>query len=380
MKRQLKLILISGGALALLALPVYRSAAANPTNASGADKTEATMAALFGDPVIAKGKGFEIKRSELDEVMTGFRSAAAARNQIISPAQASLLQAQLLNRLIQVQLLLQKATAADKSNGVAQADLQISNLLARAGSQDALDRQLKAVGMSMAELRAKVGQESTAQAVLTRELNVSVSDAEKKQFYDEHPAEFERPELVHVRMILLMTVDPVTGAPLSADQQKAKQKQAEDILKRLRGGSDFAALAKEYSEDPASKENGGELPELARGRIPVPEFEAAAFSLTNNQISDVISSQVGYYIIKLLGKTPAKKMTLTDTIPSTDITIADRVKDILTQQKMEKAAPAYLDKLKAAADVQVLDPTLKATIATLAAEAATNAPAVEPGK
>ena len=73
------------------------------------------MTALFGDPVIAKGKGFEIKRSELDEVMTGLKSAAAARGQTIPPAQLIQIEGQLLDRLIQVQLLLQKATDADKS-------------------------------------------------------------------------------------------------------------------------------------------------------------------------------------------------------------------------------------------------------------------------
>ena len=160
------------------------------------------MTALFGDPVIAKGKGFEIKRSELDEVMTGLKSAAAAHGQAIPPAQLTQIEGQLLNRLIQIQLLLQKATAADKTNGAQKAELQMSTLLERAGSQEALDRQMKAIGMTMAELRSKVTQETTAQAVLTRELNVTVTDAEAKQFYDDHPADFEQPEMVHVRHIL----------------------------------------------------------------------------------------------------------------------------------------------------------------------------------
>ena len=223
--------------------------------------------------------------------MTGLKSAAAAHGQTIPPAQLTQIEGQLLDRLIQVQLLLQKATAADKSNGVQRADLQMKALLERAGSQEVLDRQLKAVGMTPAELRTKVTQESTAQAVLTRELNVTVTDAEVKKFYDDHPADFEQPEMVHVRHILLMTMDPVTRAPLPADQQKAKKKQIDDILKRIRGGADFATLAKQYSEDPGSKDNGGELPPFPRGQM-VPEFEAAAFSLTNNQVSDVVTTRL----------------------------------------------------------------------------------------
>jgi len=157
---------------------------------------------------------------------------------------------------------------------------------------------------------------------------------------------------------------------LAADQQKAKQKQMDDLLKRIRGGADFAALAKQYSEDPGSKDNGGELPAFPRGQM-VPEFEAAAFSLTNNQVSDVVTSTYGYHVIKLLDKTPAKKVDYA--------TVAPKIKDFLTQQKTEKLAPAYLEKLRKAADVQILDADLKAATAAAAAAAA-NAPVPTPEK
>jgi len=389
MKKQMKLISPVVFAVTLLALPCARAASANEaatTNAPAATATNAKPAdavtALFGDPAVAKGKGFEIKRSELDELMTNVKSAAIARGQTIPQSQLLPYEGQLLNQLIQTRLLLQKATSADRSNGLQKAELQMSNLLARVGSQEALDRQLKATGMTLADLRTKASQELTAWAVvLPRELNITVTDADAKQFYDEHPAEFEQPEMIHVRHILLMTMDPVTRAPLSADQQSAKKKQAEDLLKRIRGGEDFTALARQYSEDPGSKDTGGELPAFPRGQM-VPEFEAAAFAMTNNQVSDIVTSAFGYHIIKLLDKTPAKKLVLTDKVPSGDATIASRVKELLTQQKTEKLAPAYLDNLKAAADVQVLDADLKAAMAATAAAAAveSNTPVAPPEK
>lgn len=374
MKKQMKMIFVAGLVVAGFALPGVRAASANvaTTNPPAAD----AMTALFGDPVIVKAKGFEIKRSELDNLMTSLKSNAAARGQVIPPTQLAQIEGQLLNQLIQIQLLVQKATDVDKSNGVQKTAMQMSNLLVQAGSQEALDRRLKAVGMTMPELRSKMTQEGTAQAVLTRELNVTVTDAEAKQFYNDHPADFAQPEMVHVRHILLMTIDPVTHAPLTADQQKAKQKQADDLLKRIRGGADFAALAKQYSEDPGSKDNGGDLPPFPRGQM-VPEFEAAAFSMTNNQVSDVITSQFGYHIIQMLGKTPAKTMDYATSAP--------RIKDYLVLQKSEKLAPAYLDQLKKAADVQILDPELKATLdqlsaAAAAAATATDAPPAAAGK
>jgi parvulin-like peptidyl-prolyl isomerase len=381
MKKQIKLISPAVFAVALFALPSVNAASANAaTNALASTATNAkpadAMTALFGDPVIAKGKGFEIKRSELDEVIMGIRSTAAARGQTIPPGQLTQIEGKLLDQLIQVQLLLQKTTDADKSNGVQKTDLQMKALLERFGSQEGFERQMKAAGMTAADLRSKIAKKLTAEAVLIRELNVTVTDAEAKQFYDDtnNAAAFEQPEMATVRYIMLMTVDPVTGAPLSADRQQAKHKQIDDILKQIRGGADFAALAKQYSEAPNAKVDNNEMT-LARGNPGMPpEVEAAAFSLTNNQVSDVITTTLGYGIVKLLDKTPAKKMALTDKVLLSDMTVAAKIKDYLTQQKTEKLAPAYLAKLRQAADVQILDADLKA------AAAAANAPDATPEK
>jgi parvulin-like peptidyl-prolyl isomerase len=360
----------------IAAATVSAHAAANPsrTNAPAATigtntSPEAAIATLFGDPVIARGKGFEVKRSELDEVMTGLKSAAAAHGESIPPAQVDSIESQMLGRLIQIQILLQKATDADKADGKNKAETQMATLVQRAGSQEAFDRQMKAVGITTDDLRSKATQEATAMSVLQRELGVSVTEAEAKKFYDGNPAEFEQPETAHVRHILLLTMDPATRASLPDDQMKAKRKQIDGILKRARSGEDFAKLAAQYSEDPGSKDNGGELQPFARGQM-VPEFEAAAFSLNTNQISDVITTTYGYHIIKSLGKTPAKKVEYA--------TVSDKIRDYLKTQKTDKLAPPFLDKLKKEAGVEILDPDLKAATAALEAAAATNAPAMTP--
>ncbi len=272
------------------------------------------------------------------------------------------IESQLLNRLIQIQLLLQKASDADRLAGQAKVEEQLSNVLARAGSQEAFDRQLKAVGMTPEELRTKMTQENVATAALTRNLGVVVTDADATNFYAAHPTDFEQPEMVRAAHILLSIHDPATGAELTDDQKAAKRKQIEGLLKRARNGEDFALLAKQYSEDPGSKDKGGEYT-FPKGQM-VPEFEAAAFSLQTNQISDVVTTQFGYHIIKLYEKIPAQTIAYAK--------VADKIKDYLVSQKTEKLAPAYLDGLQKAADVQILDPDLKAAAAALAA--ATNAP------
>jgi peptidyl-prolyl cis-trans isomerase C len=338
------------------------AAATASTNASTVITTtntslEAAMTALFGNPVLAKGNGFEIKRSELDEAVSGVRAAAAMRGQTISPEQQILIEQQLLERLIDVRMLLTKAADADKAAGKAVADAQLATLLDRAGSETNLNQQLRAVGMTQAELRTKVTEEAIAQAVLKRELKIDVTEAEVKKFYEDHPADFEQPEMAHVRHILVSIVDTTTGNMMTADQQAAQRKQADGLLKRARDGEDFAALAKAFSGDPGSRDKGGELPAFPRGEM-VPEFEATAFALTNNQISDVITTQFGYHIIKMIEKIPAKKVTLTDKAPMSDKTVAERIKDYLIQQKIAEAGPAYLENLRKKSGVEILDPTL----------------------
>ena len=90
---------------------------------------------------------------------------------------------------------------------------------------------------------------------------------------------------------------------------------------------------------------------IARGQT-LPEFEAAAFSLNTNQISDVVTTTVGYHLIKLLEKIPAKKLDYA--------TVTDDLKKALIQQKSAKLAPAYMATLRKETGVEILDPDLNA--------------------
>jgi len=284
----------------------------------------------------------------LDDTVTSIRSTAIARGQTVPPEQMAMMEQQVMERLIQIQILLAKATAADKAKGEETSSKRFENVKTRAGSEEILTRQLKSVGMTPPQLRSKMLEEATAEAVLERELKVNVTDEDIKKFYDETPSRFEQPEMVRASHILLNTKDSATGAELSDAQKAVKHKQIEDILKRARAGEDFAKLAKEYSEDPGSKEQGGEYT-FPRGKM-VPEFEAAAFSLKTNQVSDIVTTQFGYHIIKLSEKLPAKKMELAK--------VSQDIKDYLKGQTVQKLLPDYMEKAKKEAGVQILDPKL----------------------
>jgi peptidyl-prolyl cis-trans isomerase C len=378
MKNKTKLMISGALAMALLAGWATRAETAGGPTTTDTDTTTApaasaadtnqnpntAMAALFGDPVIAKGKGVEIKQSRLDEVAAAVKANAAAQNQTVSDDDLTRVEAMALNEFICTALLLQQATDADRAEGKAQADKAIDALAKQAGSMDALELRIKGAGKTLDGYRADLNDSMTANATLVRELGISISDADIKKFYDDHPTDFEQPEQVHVRHILFATEDVTTRQPLSDNDKQAKLQLAQSVLKQLRGGADFAALARQYSDDPGSKDNGGELPPFGHGEM-VPEFDTAAFSLTNNQISDIVTTQYGYHIIQLLDRTPEQKVDLAK--------VSDNIKTYLLRQKLAPIAPAFLQKLKKDADVQILDSNLNAEVATLDAQE-TNAP------
>jgi len=337
--------------LSAAALSAWATAADSAqTNAAAPAKPADKMSQLFGDTVVAKGKGLEIRRSQLDEAVISVKASLAARGQPLPAERMMLLEQGVLDRLIQMQLLLAKASETDKDKGKKQGLIRFDQIKTNAISEETLNRQLKAVGMTQEELLKKITEEATAEMTLERELSINVTDAEVKKFYDDNPAKFELPEMVRASHILLVTRDLTTQTDLPDDKKAAKRKQMEDLLKRARGGEDFAKLAREFSEDPGSKDKGGEYT-FPRGQMD-PQFEAAAFSLNTNQISEIVTTPYGYHIIKLSEKIPARKMDLERVSPD--------IKEYLTRQALQKAGvPAYIIKLRTEAGVEVLDEKLK---------------------
>ncbi|MDR3378511.1 MAG: peptidylprolyl isomerase [Verrucomicrobiae bacterium] len=341
-----------------------RAVTQNAATADTNTNPEAAMTALFGNPAIVKGKGFEIKRGDLDQVVTAARSNYRLGNQM-PPAD---LEITVLNQLIAIQVLQQTSTPADLAVGKVDADRQYTNLLAQFRSQEAFETLLKARGMTADELKAKALQEAVAKAALKRGLGINISDDDARKFYTDHAADFEQPEMVHARHLLLMTIDPATHMPLTTNTVAAKRKQIEDLRKRILAGEDFGTLARQYSDDPGSKENGGELPNFARGQM-LPEFESAAFALGTNQVSEIVTTMYGFHLIKVLEKIPAKKIEFA--------TAADEIKEELAQRQIHKLAPAYIRKLRTDEQVEILDASLKSQDEQMEAAAAAAA-ATEP--
>lgn len=353
--------IMSGGlvAAALLAPGGYTGSAIAQTNTSGSASAAEKISELLGDPVLARGKGLEIKRSEFDTALIAVKSAATARGARIPPEYLTTLERQVLNDLIGMRLILLKATAEEKAKAKEEFEQSFRKFKADENLTDAeyeerLGSQLLAIGLSREQWQQQRVDQSTIKLVLDRELKASVTDEEAKKFYEEHPSDFEKPEMVRASHILLSTRDQNTGAEFPEDKKQAKRKQMDEILKRARAGEDFAKLAKEYSEDPGSKDKGGEYT-FPRGKM-VPPFESAAFSLAVNQISDIVTTQFGYHIIKLLEKIPA------ETLPFAKV--AEDLKERLKQRAIQEQLKDYVPKLIKEANVEILDEKLKPKDAT----------------
>ena len=164
--------------------------------------------------------------------------------------------------------------------------------------------------------------------------NTQVADDELKALYQKNIQDYAVPNRVHVEHILFMTVG-------KTDAEVAEiRKQAEDVLKQAKSGGNFEDLAKKYSEDPGgSKAKGGDIGWIVQGQT-VPEFEKVAFSLPKGSISDLVKTQYGFHIIKVVDKEVAHTKSFDE--------VKDSIKAPLILSKADQQASDESDKLSSA--------------------------------
>jgi parvulin-like peptidyl-prolyl isomerase len=175
--------------------------------------------------------------------------------------------------------------------------------------------------ISLEAWKERVRRQLLVEKVLNQDINVliTVTPDEIRQYYDEHREEWSRGDQVRVRHILL-----------------SSKKQAEDVLKRIRNGEDFAVLAGQYSTAPESSQ-GGDLGYVQRGTLPE-SLEGPIFSLAHDRVSPVIKTPYGYHIFKVIEKRQAGRQTMDDWIEE----IRERIKN----QKLETAYGPWLTELR----------------------------------
>ena len=176
------------------------------------------------------------------------------------------------------------------------------------------------------------------EAELDQQIEVTQEDARK--YYDKNLQQYQKPEQVRASHILIKT--DVSDPNTDPNETKAKARaKAEELLKQIKQGADFAVLAKANSGGPSAK-RGGDLGLFARGRM-VPPFEKTAFELEVGQVSDIVQTRFGYHIIKVTDRKEASAESFEQA--------KDKIIEKLTRTKRREVSKQYVESLKNQADI-----------------------------
>lgn len=173
---------------------------------------------------------------------------------------------QVLEQMIDQELTRQAAAEMGVSISDAELEASIEDIIEQSGGQEGFDQSLEGMGTTYDDFRQMLLDQLLAEAVYSA-VTASISPVA---------------EQVHARHVLLPT-----------------REEAEEVLARLQAGEDFAYLAREYSEDISSRENGGDVGFFPRGVMP-PEVEEVAFSMEIGETSEIVETEFGFHIVQVL--------------------------------------------------------------------------------
>ncbi|RJR50884.1 MAG: peptidylprolyl isomerase [Desulfobacteraceae bacterium] len=290
-----------------------------------------------GDVAIVNGKRITV--IELDQGVESKMQLLARRGQIPDQTQIADLRKTVLEELINIELLSQES----RKKGIKVEESVVGDRLKALKSsftdEKAYADALSKDKMTESDLKTRIEKGLLIQELVSQEVvqKVTVSPEESKAFYKDNPDAFKQPEQVHASHILIK-VEPKAG---DAEKKKAR-KEIEDILKRLKKGEDFAALAKQHSACP-SKEKGGDLGFMRRGQTVKP-FEDAAFALKPGETSGIVETEFGYHIVRVLEKKQERVVPYEEAQESLD----KHLKDVKVQNEVSR----YIEGLRTNAKVE----------------------------
>jgi foldase protein PrsA len=319
--KHLRITLAALGAISLLALA---SACGGGSDAVPED-------------AVAVVDGTEISRAELDDLIARAKKGYEAQKQDfpkVGTQEYQSLQTQYLAYLVQREEFEQEAedlgiTVSEKDIDKAVADFVKDRF---GGSREQYEKALADQGYSEADFRETIAVSALSQKIfenVTQE--VKVTDAEILQYYTENQSQYSTPESRDVRHILVAE----TGDDDKVDFEKSKA-EADRIYAELQNGGDFAALAKENSDDPGSKDSGGKLT-ISRGQT-VAEFDKTAFQLKQGAISQPVKTQYGYHVIEALSPVRKAKVTSLDDV-------RDSIRATLLQEQRNEVMTKWVEDL-----------------------------------
>jgi parvulin-like peptidyl-prolyl isomerase len=313
----------------------------------------AAMAASLGviaaaEPlVLARGKGVNVTQDQLDEAFINLRATLAAKGQRVPESKRDEIERDLVEKLALTQILLSKATEADRKEAEAKVAKLIQQQKEQAGSEARFEAQVRAAGLDPRTFNEQLLERAVCEEVLDRELRplLGITPEKVRSYYDQHPNEFRQPERVRLQQIVLSTRHP-SGAELSQAEKSEKRSLAERLLKRAQNGESLAELAREFSDDPAGREREG-IYLFPVGRI-VPELEVAVLSMPTNQLSGIIETPYGMHIVKVLERLPGEMIPFE--------TVSEQIRARMELQLTQESLPAFQKRLFEEARVEFTKP------------------------
>lgn len=309
-------------------------------------------AGCSGGANVAKVNGVAIKTADFESLAT----AAQKQDSTVASATAGSPELLRFRRLVLDSMIENELVRqASKKEGAKVEDAEVEAQLAQIKSgfpdEDTFNQTLEASGMTLVQLQDSIRDQLLYQYLYDKVAPESeVTTAEVQTYYDENKAQFQSTAQSQLSHILIS----VSSTATADEAAKAKAK-AEDVLKQLLSGGDFAELAKKYSDDPGSAANGGDLG-MASTETYVAEFKAAADKLKKGQMSGLVKTDYGYHIIKKVDEQVAGQQKLED--------VAETIKASLIQEKRNTVFQEYLAQLKKDAKIQILDKDLEAVDTT----------------
>jgi peptidyl-prolyl cis-trans isomerase C len=335
-----------------------------PKAAASTDKPPVTTAmTASNEAVVARVNGSEISRKELDTAVRALAMQMARRGRQAIPGSTEPLQNEVLDELIGRELLLQEGSKHPGADVEQKTQAQIELAKKQLGGDEQFKSTLAESGITPAEYAKRVRDnviiKETIQDLVDKQAKITPEEA--RSFYDKNPDQFKQPEMARASHILIRV-----PADASDDVKKEKRAQIDAARSLVKAGEKFADVAKKVSEDPGSAAKGGDLDFFPRGAM-VPEFDAAAFSLKTNTISDVITTQFGYHILLVTDRKPARLVPFDE--------VKDQLTEFLKQRKGNDVTRDHVAELRKVAKVEVLLPA--APSAPAAATPPVSAPATK---
>ena len=289
-------------------------------------------------PVLARVNGENVTKVEFDRLIKNYEVRA---NQPIPAERRDEVFRQALDELLTYTVLSQETRARKVAVTDEEVDNNIKQMRSRFPTEEEFKKALDARGMTLEKLKADTRIDISINRMVESEVSAqpAPTDAECREFYDKNPDKFKQDESVRASHILFRVDENADAAT-----KKKAMDQAQAVLKEARAGADFAELAKKHSAD-GSAQQGGDLNYFSHGQM-VPPFDQAAFALKTGQISDIVTTQFGYHIIKVTDHKAASTVAFDQ--------VNARIKDFLAEQQKQKKADAFIQSLKQKAKIEVL--------------------------